>query len=393
MNGFKRICAVVLGTVLFVAGMLKLMDPTGTTLIVEEYLKFFRMGFLSFGARALGLLLALVESLLGAAIITGVWRRVTAIASACLLGFFTIITLILWIVNPSMDCGCFGEALHLTHFQSFLKNVVLLVLWAMAFLPMAKLGEPQRVKYVSFAIAAVSVALFTLYSLLSLPMADFTPLKPGTELLGASEGDFGDVTAYIYEKDGREGAFTEDCPPDSGWTFVRTDTYDRDFIEEDAPQQMLSFCDASGEYVDTLALKGPVMAISSYDPSKLKPAALSSLAAFASEAEKAGFTVLFLTAGTPDTISETVTDPTLLADSYFADRRLLLTLNRSNGGVTYLCDGQVCAKWSGRALPSNEELDSILSSDPVEYMMEKTRKGKVRLQAVLLYTFAIMLLL
>lgn len=133
MNGFKRICAAVLGSVLFIAGVLKLMDPVGAQLIVQEYLKFFHLNFLGFASGVLALLFAFFEAVLGAALIAGVWRRVVALITLALLGIFTIVTAILWIANPVMDCGCFGEAIHLEHWQSFVKNIILLGLWAIAF--------------------------------------------------------------------------------------------------------------------------------------------------------------------------------------------------------------------------------------------------------------------
>ena len=391
MNGFKRICAVLAGAVLFISGVLKLMDPLGTRLIVEEYFKFFHMGFLTFSAAPAGIILALFESVLGCALITGVWRRFSAIASVCLLGVFTVITALLWIFNPAMDCGCFGEALHLEHWQSFVKNLVLLGLWALAFLPFSRLGKPQRIKYVSFGIGALSVALFSLWSLLSLPLVDFTSLKPGTELVGAWDEDFDDITAAVYEKNGREGAFDPEGAPDSTWTFVRYERYDRNFVDDSAPGELLSFSDASGDYADSLATKGPVMILSSYNPAALGPSKRTAMARMAEDAAAAGYTVLYLVSGTPESVQ--VNEPSLAAGTYFADRRTLMTLNRSNGGATFVSDGNITAKWAVRSLPQKAELDKVIAKDPVEFMMSRTGKGKVRLQGFLLYTFAVMLLL
>ena len=133
--------------------------------------------------------------------------------------------------------------------------------------------------------------------------------------------------------------------------------------------------------------------MSAYDPLKLSEERLAGISRVLSAAAEKGFTVLFLSAGTPESISEITSDPTLISNSFFADYKTLQTLNRSNGGAVYISGGQITSKWSARALPSNEELDRILSSDPVEYFMKSSGKGKVRLQAFLLYTFAVMLLI
>ena len=160
MRVIRKISAGLVGFVLFLSGVLKLMDPVGARLVVEEYFQFLHLGFLHGLAGLVGSGLALLEALLGAALITGVWRKVTAIATGALLGFFTLLTVVLCIWNPPMDCGCFGEIVHLTHVQSLLKNFVLLGLWALACLPFSKLEPTRKVKYVSFPITAVSVVLF-----------------------------------------------------------------------------------------------------------------------------------------------------------------------------------------------------------------------------------------
>lgn len=391
MNGFKRICAVIVGTVLFIGGVLKLMDPLGTSLIVEEYMRFFHFGFLAGISGVAGIVLALFESILGAILITGIWRKFSAIASLCLMGLFTLITAILWIAGAKFDCGCFGEALHLEHWQSFLKNIVLLGLWAAAFLPLKDFGEPQKIKYVSFGIGAASLALFCLWSLLSIPLVDFTSMKPGTELGGAAKENFDDITAAVYVKNGREGAFTPDCPPDSSWTFVRYETYSRGLSDSTAAPQTLSFYNAAGDYADSLATEGRVMVISAYNPGKISAKRMASLEAFAKAAEETGYSVLYLVAGTPETLESA--SPALADITFFADRRMLMTLNRSNGGVCFVSDGNIVAKWAAGALPDGDELRKLAKRDPVEYMMKRGNKGKIRLQGFLLYTFAVMLLL
>ena len=230
MKIIRRFSAVLIGFVFFLAGILKLMDPVGAKLVMEEYLKFLHLTFFSGMSGLLAVGAALVETLLGAALITGVWRKITVIATGILLGFFTLLTLLIYVRNPNMDCGCFGEAIHLTHLQSLLKNVILLVLWVIACVPLSKLEPTHKIKYVSFPIAAVSVCLFLLYSSLSIPLVDFTPFKPGAELMLPEDID------------------------DPG---------------DDSPT--LSLSDAQGEYADSLLVTGNLMVVSIYAPEKLKP--------------------------------------------------------------------------------------------------------------------------
>ena len=176
--GLRRLCSVILGLVYFIAGMLKLMDPVGAGLVVDEYLKFFHLGGLAFASKTLGVAMALLETFLGAALIAGVWRKFVAGVTSILTLAFTALTLILVIFNPEMDCGCFGEAVHLTHMQTFLKNVALCVLCAGAFLPVRDYGRTRKSKLVAFWLVAVTVLLFTFMSLVSVPLMDFTEFAP-----------------------------------------------------------------------------------------------------------------------------------------------------------------------------------------------------------------------
>lgn len=177
-NRMRRFCRFLLGLVFTVSGLLKLLDPVGTGLIMESYYEFFHLGFMDFSAWIAGLSLALVETFAGICLVSGVWRRVTAYVTSVMLVFFTVVTLVLVIFNPDMDCGCFGEAIHLTHSQTFVKNLVLCVLALVAFLPYRHFGYPKKRKYVAFALAAVAVAVFAVRSVMFIPLVDFTAFRP-----------------------------------------------------------------------------------------------------------------------------------------------------------------------------------------------------------------------
>ena len=156
MRTIRRVSAILIGFVFFIAGVLKLMDPVGSALVVEEYLKFLHIGFLSGMSGVIGVGMALLETLLGAALLAGVWPRIVGPGVGIIILAFTGLTLNLLIVNPPMDCGCFGQAVHLSHSQSFIKNAVLCVLWLIAYIPMRSVPRPRAIKYVSFSIAALA---------------------------------------------------------------------------------------------------------------------------------------------------------------------------------------------------------------------------------------------
>lgn len=401
----RRFCAFLVGVVFFLSGVMKLMDPVGTGLIIGEYYKFFHVGFMMFSAKAAGVLLAFIETMAGVSLITGVWRRFTAWVVTCFLAFFTLLTLILLIFNPVMDCGCFGEAIHLTHLQSFLKNIVLDVLIFAAFWPYKSFGRNKRRKYVAFSLVSVAVIALMLYSLLYIPLLDFTGFKPGIRLSAADvrrhiNTDDMYESVFVYEKDGQREQFTLDNLPDSTWTYVSTETVMK-VRHDDELMQTLSFYDTSGEYQDTLAVKGAVMCVTVYHPEKMSEEKWERTLSFVSDAMKAGFTPLVLIASSPSQIVSQMTAAKvgdnviagLLPYIYFCDYKTVISVNRSNCGVTYFHRGYLVKKWPYSSMPDAEDLRKQASDDATETLLVSDTAGSLMFQGFLLYSFAVMLLL
>jgi triosephosphate isomerase len=347
-HSFRRFCALLIGLVFFVSGMLKLMDPVGTGLKMAEYFKFLHLDFLLPAGKGFGVAFALLEALVGAALVSGIARKLAAIVVLALIAFFTGLTLVLYLVNPEMDCGCFGEAIHLTHLQSLMKNVVLLVLALIAFIPLSDGYEARKPKKWGYAVVSLLTLVFTVYSLRSLPLEDFTAFSYGSQILSGATGD-------------------------------------DDLQEENLA--VLSFSDVFGEYCDDLAGVGEVLAVSVYEPERLDSLQWARIATVVNDALVCGVRPLVLTPSAdavPMTLGECL---------YFADYKTLLTMNRSNGGATYLSDGLIVDKWTLKDLPTGEDLSALLSSEPVEAAASSSTHGRLAFQGMLLLCVALLILL
>lgn len=389
-NVFRRFCAFVLGAVFLISGILKLMDPVGSEFIMKSYFSFLHIGFMDFSAKFFGVAFALTEAVLGAALMSGVWRKVVGIAVVALTTFFTLLTLVLLIFNPVMDCGCFGEAIHLTHLQTFVKNVILCALCCGAFIPMRELDRPVKVKYVSFALTACSLVALLIYSLIALPLKDYTAFHPGAMLQAAADEQYKDFSEpeFIYEKDGVTQAFSLDALPDSSWNFVDSRIRQDDF----AAGTVLTLTDDAGEYCDSLATKGNVLVVSAYR--KLSAGRIEGIESLVADARAAGLTPIVLVPS-DDVLAAASEKHAALEDGlvYYSDYKTLATLNRSNGGATWISDGQIVRKWSYTLRPSSEKLSAALAEDPTALALETQSKGSLALQSFLLYIFAVLLLL
>lgn len=377
----KRFCGYIAGFVFFISGILKLMDPVGAGLVMKEYFQFLHIGFMDFAAIPAGVMFALAEAFIGAALITGVWRKATALAAIVIQGMFTLLTLALVIFKPEMDCGCFGEAIHLEHNETFIKNIILLALLLIYYIPKKHLGETKKKKYVSFGLVSVSIAAFCLYSLLYIPMADFTTLKPGTRINDQNlNAENSYEASFIYEKDGVQQEFSLEDLPDSTWTFINTITKEQTATDNNYAN--ISIYNKEGEYADSLLTNGRVLVVSIYKDN-ISEQKLQEIEHLLNEAKSVGFQPLLLSAS-------------LDSDSpyhFFCDYKTLITLNRSSGGATYIDNGLIIRKWSKRTLPTPKELATISNEDSTDTFIGRDTRTNLAFQGFLLYVFAVMLLL
>ena len=384
---FRRLAAVLVGIVFLVSGLLKMIDPVGTMLILQEYFRFFRVPALLPAAKGLGIALSVLETAVGVSLVTGVLRKISAIVTYVLLGFFTIVTFVLWVLNPTMDCGCFGEAIHLSHAQSFWKNVILLLLSVIAFTPFHDFGHPRKGRIVAAVLAGGSLLFVAIYSNRHLPIVDFTAFDWGAELYASLDDEMAAdnhyKAAYVYEKDGQEGSFDLTTLPDSTWTFVRVDTVFRRTTAVSDEYPILGFSDADGVYCDRMAAEGNVVVLSVYDVAK---APWESVREQYFAVLHAGATPLVLVSAVPG-------DPALPQDLplYYADYKTLITLNRSNGGGSYFNEGELVNKWSSAHMPENLQAD--FAADPVALSTHYIIRRRLRTQGFCVYLAALLLLI
>lgn len=225
------LCRSLLGITFIFSGFVKAVDPLGTVYKIEDYLMAFGGWFTDLMPLAGTAAVALIalEWTLGVCMLFNVRTSITAWLS---LAFYLVMTpLTLWIAltNPVSDCGCFGDAIVLTNWQTFWKNVVLLIL--VIVLLGCKKFIPQLLSWWGELVVLLSAlgasATIMAYSYTHLPPMDFRPYKVGNHIPTLMEvPDGAPVDEYaitlIYEKDGIEQEFTLENYPkgDSTWTFV-----------------------------------------------------------------------------------------------------------------------------------------------------------------------------
>lgn len=229
MNIIRPISRLLIGSVFIFSGFVKAVDPLGSAYKFSDYFQAFHLDFLRILGLPLAIILCTAEFITGISVLSGLRLKWGITGAIILMAFFTPLTLILAITNPVSDCGCFGDAVHLTNWQTFGKNIVLLLL-SILLISGRKSHKTLFKTTTEWNIIATTVILFILfsfYNLRYLPVIDFLPYKTGTnipEKMRRPEGVPADQynTTFVYEKDGLKKAFTiKDYPAnDTTWKFI-----------------------------------------------------------------------------------------------------------------------------------------------------------------------------
>ena len=328
-----NVCRIILAVVFILSGFVKAVDPLGTQYKIDDYLEAMHLGGLLPDMATLGasVLQSAVEFCLGVFLRFAIRRRLTSRLILLIMAVMTPLTLWLAIANPISDCGCFGDALVLTNWQTFWKNVVLLVcavvvaVWPKEmFRFVSKSNQWIVINYSALFILAISA-----WSLYYLPTFDFRPYHVGTNLRQnwqrTMDGEDLPYADFFIEnmKDGED--ITENLLYDSSYVFLMVSPY-----LEQADDSRLDLINELYEY-----------------------------------ANEHGYGFYCLTSSTHQNIERWREITGAEYPFCLTDGITLKTVIRSNPGLLLLKDGTIIRKWSHNDLPDIEEASS---SKPLEQL-------------------------
>ena len=353
---FVEICRIILASTFIFSGFVKAVDPWGTAIKIGEYLTSFGMDEL-FGWRFfLSIWLTGAEMMLGLMVLFRVRLRITSLFIFAAMTFFTGLTLILAIWNPVEDCGCFGDAIKLSNWGTFVKNLILWPMSMMVFLGARNL--PLRptwrdgVMTLTFATIAFGIGI---WSLNHLPIIDFLPYRKGVNLreeVYKPEERAKEVESVIIARDLETGKKREFNIADTTWY----DTSRWEYIEMKNTRvnsrvhptvRDFAVINSAGEIVtdSILANRGRVVMLCAADFSYMKPKCKKRLGEVIQMEKAAGSTVMWLTA-------DHLEDGQMFngAPCYNMDATTLKTMLRARVGVVVLENGVIVDKKNCRDL-------------------------------------------
>ena len=359
---------LVVGGVFIFSGFTKAVDPWGTCYKITDYLN--AMGLESWTSTALiiAVALAALEFVLGMCLALGTYRRSSPIIALLLLLVMTPLTLWLAVTNAVPDCGCFGDALHLSNWATFGKNLLLLLgsIYLLLFNTSLRGVYGPAVHWVVSALSFALVMGIAYYGYFYQPLIDYRPYPVGTQLLSTtieeSDEESEDDFIFIYSKDGVEHEFTIDSLPDEedGWEYVTRYHAKRPrgkvIVQDGSHHNSIAIMDNDGDDVtlDVLGGSHRTLLLLFPDLSDVGVASSFALNELTDAALVSDVQVIGLTPASNNEIDRWKDISMADYPIYNMDDSELKSLARGNPAVTYIEDGVI--KWK-RTLASLDDVE------------------------------------
>ena len=409
MNKLKSILVNLSRTLLALtfifSGFVKAIDPLGSQYKIAEYLEAAQLSAYipDWAQLILSVGLSAIEFTLGVMLLLAIRRRLASKLSLIMMVVMTLVTLWLTVSNPIQDCGCFGDAIHLTNTQTFIKNLILLTAAiVLACWPLYQVRFVSKTnQWIAFYFTIVFIVTASTLSLYHLPIFDFRPyyigqnIKKGMEIpKGAKLTTY--KTTFICEKNGVTKEFTENDYPYNDSTWVFKDTY-QEILEKgyEPPIHDFSITDEkTGEdLTDSILTKdGYTFLLIAPVLERADDSNFGEIDAIYEYAKENGYGFYGLTASTDKAVKHWRDITGAEYPFYATDGTTLKTIIRSNPGLVLLYKGTIINKWSHNDLPKQAELNAPLSLIEVGREPENETWTKIVL-ILICYIFPLTLLI
>ena len=397
-----NLCRIIVAVTFIFSGFVKAIDPIGTQYKLQDYLGAIGMaGILpNWTLLAVAVFLAAIEFCIGIFLLFAIQRRLISKLTVAFMAFMTMVTVWIVVADPVKDCGCFGDALHLTNTETLIKNIVLLVCsLAIMYRPLAMFRFVSKSnQWIVTNYTIVFILVSSGLSLYYLPIFDFRPYHIGVNIprgmeipKGAKLPQF--KTTFIMEKNGQRKEFTLDNYPDASWKFIDSKTVQTSegYIP---PIHDFSITDNK----TGLDLTNSVLSHKGYTFLLIAPhletaddSNFGDIDRLYEYAQSYDIPFYCLTASTTKAIKRWV-DLTGAEYSFcITDEAVLKTIIRSNPGLLLLKDGTIINKWSHNNLPNEAKLSRPISQSSLGKMPKDSVPAKI-LEIVLWFILPLTLL-
>ena len=363
LDAFSR---YFVGGLFIFSGLIKLNDPIGTQIKLEEYFEVFAEDFGSFFlyfkpiALEIGMFLIVLELVIGVAVLIAYRMNLTTKVLLALMVFFTFLTFYSAYYDKVTDCGCFGDAIKLTPWESFIKDVILMVFVLHLFWYRNRYQAALYTREGHIVIIAVTVLSTALgiYAVQHLPFIDFRAYKIGNNIPQQMLPQEQAIFEYTFETKSGE--------------LIKSDKYLTDTLQykykgveqlnegkTNAKITDYAVSSVEGEDVTQSTFQGPKLLFIIYDATKASANNIDDIRALVKTLD-GKVEMMVLTASGPDTFEAFRHENQLAVPYYFADATVLKTIVRSNPGITLWVDGTVRGMWHHNDTPEASEVMELL---------------------------------
>ena len=353
------------GGLFIFSGLIKLNDPVGTQIKLEEYFEVFSSDFGSFFhyfipyALEIGMLLIILEIVLGVAVLIYYRMNVTATILLVLIIFFTFLTGYSHFLNKVTDCGCFGDAIKLTPKQSFIKDIILLVFVLHLFWYRKRYSPVLRTLEGHAVILIVTAISFFLgiYAVRHLPFLDFRAYRIGNNIPHQMQPQEQAVIEYVFDKAGDEVRSKEFLKEADGYKYKSSEVLNPDKIIPKITDYAVTNTD--GDDITQNTFEGAKLFFIIYDVNKASAKNMNALRELIKGLD--GKVEMMALTSSPAAEFESFRHENQLAIPYsFADATVLKTIIRSNPGITLWVNGDVRGMWHHNDTPSAQEVVNLI---------------------------------
>ena len=397
-----NLCRIIVAVTFIFSGFVKAIDPIGTQYKLQDYLGAIGMaGILpNWTLLAVAVFLAAIEFCIGIFLLFAIQRRLISKLTVAFMAFMTMVTVWIVVADPVKDCGCFGDALHLTNTETLIKNIVLLVCsLAIMYRPLAMFRFVSKSnQWIVTNYTIVFILVSSGLSLYYLPIFDFRPYHIGVNIprgmeipKGAKLPQF--KTTFIMEKNGQRKEFTLDNYPDASWKFIDSKTVQTSegYIP---PIHDFSITDNK----TGLDLTNSVLSHKGYTFLLIAPhletaddSNFGDIDRLYEYAQSYDIPFYCLTASTAKAIKRWIDLTGAEYPFCITDEAVLKTIIRSNPGLLLLKDGTIINKWSHNNLPNEAKLSRPISQSSLGKMPKDSVPAKI-LEIVLWFILPLTLL-
>ena len=397
-----NLCRIIVAVTFIFSGFVKAIDPIGTQYKLQDYLGSIGMaGILpNWTLLAVAVFLAAIEFCIGIFLLFAIQRRLISKLTVAFMAFMTMVTVWIVVADPVKDCGCFGDALHLTNTETLIKNIVLLVCsLAIMYRPLAMFRFVSKSnQWIVTNYTIVFILVSSGLSLYYLPIFDFRPYHIGVNIprgmeipKGAKLPQF--KTTFIMEKNGQRKEFTLDNYPDASWKFIDSKTVQTSegYIP---PIHDFSITDNK----TGLDLTNSVLSHKGYTFLLIAPhletaddSNFGDIDRLYEYAQSYDIPFYCLTASTTKAIKRWIDLTGAEYPFCITDEAVLKTIIRSNPGLLLLKDGTIINKWSHNNLPNEAKLSHPISQSSLGKMPKDSVPAKI-LEIVLWFILPLTLL-